>query len=46
MSRRVTVTLDEDIVRKLRMKQAMDIKKSAKHVSFSKIVNSMLEKSF
>lgn len=45
MARRVTVMLEDDIVKKLRDKQAKLIKESAKSVSFSKIVNEQIKKS-
>jgi len=43
MYQRVSITLDEDIARKLRKKQAKAILKLKKSVSFSEIVNQCLE---
>jgi len=39
MSYRVTVVIDADNMKKLRLKQVKEIKKSSKSVSFSRIVN-------
>ncbi|MCH8085352.1 MAG: hypothetical protein IIC15_02850 [Thaumarchaeota archaeon] len=39
MSKRVTIVLDDDLLKKLREKQASLIKKSTKSVSFSRVVN-------
>ncbi len=44
MSKRVTIVLDDDLVKKLRDKQAKLIKESAKSVSFSRVVNETLRK--
>jgi len=46
MAKRTTVLLDDDNLKKLYVKQASAIKKSAKSVSFSRIVNDTLRKSF
>jgi len=46
MVRRVTVLLDDDVIKKLRLKQAQEIKKSKKSVSFSKIIIDTLKQSF
>ena len=43
-SQRVTVMLDEDLIKKLRAIQASQIKKSQNTVSFSKVINQFLEK--
>lgn len=43
-SRRVTIMLDEDILKKLRVFQAAQIRKSEKTVSLSQVINEMLEK--
>jgi len=46
MARRITVLLDDDVIKKLRTKQALEIKKSSKSVSFSKIIADTLKQSF
>ncbi len=45
MGIRITVVLDEDLVKKLREKQAKLIKESAKYVSFSSVISQTLRKS-
>ena len=45
MARRVTVTIDDDNLKKLYAKQSAEIKNSSKSVSFSKVVNETLRKS-
>jgi len=45
MSKRVTIVLDDTIVKKLRMIQAKHIQKSLTNISFSKIINDLLQKS-
>jgi len=45
MSKRVTIVLDDDLVKKLREKQSKLIKESANSVSFSEVVNQTLRKS-
>lgn len=42
MGQRITIVLDENLIKKLREKQAKLIKKSAKSVSFSRVVNETL----
>jgi hypothetical protein len=42
--RRVSVILDEDLLKKLRILQATQIRKSEKTVSLSQVINEMLEK--
>jgi len=42
MSQRITVVLDDEIVRSLRQKQARQIKNSSKSVSFSRVLNETL----
>jgi len=42
MSQRITVVLDDEIVRSLRQKQAKQIKNSSKSVSFSRVLNETL----
>ncbi len=44
MGKRVTVVLDDYIVKKLREKQAKLIKESVKSVSFSRVLNMTLRK--
>ena len=44
MGQRITVVLDDDLVKKLREKQAKLIKESTKSVSFSRVVNKTLRK--
>lgn len=44
MSKRVTLVLDDDLIKKLRIIQAKKITKSNTHVSFSGVVNSELRK--
>ena len=39
MARRVTIILDDDLVKKLRERQAKLIKESTSSVSFSKVLN-------
>jgi len=46
MSRRITVMLDDDVLKKLRVKQAMMIKKSVQTVSFSKVITDTLQQAF
>ena len=45
MGKRITVVLDEDLLKKLRKKQAKLIKESTDSVSFSKVINQALRKS-
>ncbi|MEK0318935.1 MAG: hypothetical protein QQN43_05095 [Nitrosopumilus sp.] len=42
MGRRITIILDDDLLKKLHEKQAKLIKKSAKSVSFSRVLNDTL----
>ena len=44
MSERITIMLNSDIAKKLRTLQAKKIKESSSTVSFSGIVNNVLEK--
>jgi len=44
MGKRITVVLDDDLVMKLREKQAKQIKESVKSVSFSRVLNMTLRK--
>jgi len=45
MGKRITIVLDDELVKKLREKQAKLIKGSAKSVSFSSVINQTLRKS-
>ena len=42
---RITVMLDDNLIKKLRLKQAKLIQNASNSVSFSKVVNLELEKS-
>jgi len=42
MAKRITVVLDNEIVKQLHAKQATAVKKSSKSVSFSRVINDML----
>ena len=44
MSERITIVLDDDLIKKLREKQAKEIQKTLTSVSFSKIINDILRK--
>lgn len=44
MTKRTTIVLDIDLLKKLRRIQANQIKESAKSVSFSSVINQILEK--
>ena len=44
MAKRVTVMIDDDLAKKLREKQAKQIKESTKSVSFSKVLNEYVRK--
>jgi len=46
MGKRITVVLDDDLVKKLREKQAKQIKETSESVSFSRVVNEALHKHF
>jgi len=45
MAKRIIVMLDDENFKKLLVKQAEEIKKSLKSVSFSRVVNDTLQKS-
>jgi len=45
MAKRITVVLDDELVKKLRNIQSMKIRKSKKSVSFSSLINEELRKS-
>jgi hypothetical protein len=42
MAKRITIMLDDDLDRKVRIKQAELIKKTQKSVSFSSVINDVL----
>ena len=44
MSKRITIVLDDDNIKKLRTIQAKKIKESDKSVSFSRVMNDVLRK--
>ena len=44
MSIRITIMLDEDLLKKLRMKQAKMITKSDNSISLSRVINHYLKK--
>ena len=44
MARRTTVMIDDDLVKKLRERQAKLIKESTNSVSFSKVLNEVIRK--
>lgn len=45
MPKRITFLIDDDTYKRLRSKQASEIKKTASTISFSKIINDALKKS-
>ncbi len=44
MRKRITIVLNEDLVKKLRVLQAKKVSKLSEHVSFSSILNDELRK--
>jgi len=44
MANRITVVLDDDNIKKLRILQAKKIRESTKSVSFSRVINDVLRK--
>ena len=44
MAKRITIMLDDDLVRKLHEIQAKQIKQSIKSISFSHVMNEVLRK--
>ena len=44
MSKRITIVLDDDLAKKLREKQAKQIKESTSSVSFSRVLNEAVRK--
>jgi len=45
MAKRITIMLDDDLLKKLHEIQAKQIKQSTKQVSFSHVMNEVLRKS-
>ena len=44
MSKRVTIMIDEDLDKKIRLMQAKIIQKESNHVSYSRVLNDLLRK--
>jgi len=44
MAKRITIMLDEDLDKKIRLRQANMIQKENKSVSFSRVINDILKK--
>ena len=44
MGKRITIMLDDDLLKKLRERQSKLIKETTKSVSFSRIVNEIIRK--
>lgn len=44
MSKRITVMIDDEVIEKLRILQAKQIKETSSAVSFSQIINDTLKK--
>jgi len=44
MPKRISIMLDDDLVKKLREIQAKELKKMNQNVSFSKVINQTLKK--
>jgi len=42
MAKRITIMLDDDLDKKLRLKQADMIKKTQNSISFSKVINDVI----
>jgi hypothetical protein len=45
MTKRVTIVIDDDLDKKIRMFQAKMIQATSSSVSYSKVINELLEKS-
>lgn len=45
MAKRLTIMIDDDLDKKIRMIQAKMIQNSSSSVSYSKVINELLEKS-
>ncbi len=43
MTKRITIVMDDDLVKKLRLRQSKKLQESNKSVSFSAIVNETLQ---
>lgn len=41
-AKRITLNLDDEVYKKLRLIQAIEIRKTSSNVSFSKIINKLL----
>ena len=44
MRKRITIVIDDDLQKKLREKQAKEIKKTSSSVSFSNVINETIRK--
>ena len=44
MAKRITIMIDEDLDRKLRLLQAKKIKESSEAISYSRVINEVLRK--
>lgn len=44
MGKRITVIIDEDLLKKLYEKQSKQIKENLTHISFSRVLNDVLRK--
>jgi len=44
LAQRVTIMLDEDLAKKLKLLQAKRLKESNKSISFSKVLNEVVQK--
>jgi len=44
MSKRITIMIDDDLDKKLRLIQAKEITKTSSSISYSQVVNDMLRK--
>ena len=44
MAKRITITIDDDIDKKLHLIQAKEITKTSSSVSYSQVINDMLRK--
>jgi hypothetical protein len=42
MVKRITIILDDDVEKKIRLKQAKQIEKTSSNVSFSRVINDTL----
>ena len=46
LAKRITIMIDDDLLKKLHETQAKQIKQSTKSVSFSRVLNEVLRKGF